>query len=310
MLRYGVVKQRGIGDIRFRYTDIASIARSQHGLISTRQLRELGLDAQAVRRRVAAARLHRVREGVFAVGHARLTASGRLFAAALSYGDEGTIGFRSATAHWALLADPGRSARIDVITMASHQRPGTKRHRMRLEPEDRTTRDGVPVTKPGRTLADLATAVPAPLLEKAVHEAQVRRLLTRSEIRRATRASANRAGGVHLRDLLLEVDPSQRIRSDLERRFLALAGQSHMPKPRTNHLVEIEGNLHEVDCAWPDRRIAVELDGGAVHSTPYARKRDARRDARFARAGWQVQRFGEGDLTDGAAEAWLRGIEH
>jgi very-short-patch-repair endonuclease len=254
---------------------------------------------------VGSSRLHLVRKGVFAVGHPRLTPPARLLAAALSYGNEATIGFRSATAHWALLADPGRGARIDVISMASHRRPGTNRHRIYVAPEQRTTRDGVPVTTVGRTLADLATVAPQPLLAKAVNEAQVRRLLTTSEIRRAADASANRPAGATLRALLSKIDPTQLVRSELERRFLALLNDTNMPPPRVNALVEIEQVLHEVDFSWPDRRLAFEIDGVGVHGTPLRHEADLERDARFTRAGWRVQRFSDVQVSEAPASVIL-----
>lgn len=284
---------------------IATLASRQHGLVALWQLVSRGVSARALRRRVRSGRLFEIHPGVFAVGHARLTEAARLLAAALAYGEQGTVGFRSAAAYRALLKDEDRAVPVAVIAPTGRQRVGTRLHRLTLRPGDRRWRDGVPVTTVGRTLADLATAVPTPLLEKAVHEAQVLQLLTPSEIRRAATASTHRPGGAHLRHLLSQVDPEQRVRSHLERRFLELVRQSRMPKPKTNHLVEIEGTLHEIDCAWPDLKIAVELDGAALHATPKARERDARRDARFARAGWETRRFGTDDLTSGAAAAWL-----
>lgn len=184
--------------------------------------------------------------------------------------------------------------------MASHRRPGTTRHRICLEPEDRTTRDGVPVTTVGRTLADLATVAPKPLLAKAVNEAQVRRLLTSSEIRRAHDASIKRPGGSHLRQLLYQIDPSQSIRSELERIFLALLKETNLPPPRVNTLIEVGRVLHQVDFSWSDRRLAVEVDGGEVHGTPQAHNADLERDARFTRAGWRVQRFSYAQVTEQA----------
>ncbi|TFV85668.1 DUF559 domain-containing protein [Blastococcus sp. CT_GayMR16] len=46
-----------------------------------------------------------------------------------------------------------------------------------------------------------------------------------------------------------------------------------------------------LDAAWPEAKIAVELDGAAFHSSPEARERDLRRDAALAALGWVVLRF-------------------
>jgi len=103
--------------------------------------------------------------------------------------------------------------------------------------------------------------------------------------------SIKRHGGAELRSLLAEVQPEPRLRSELERRFLALLARTSLPSPQVNVLIEVEGVLHEVDFVWPRHRVAVELDGRAFHDTPFAREVDHERDARFRRAGWQVQRF-------------------
>jgi very-short-patch-repair endonuclease len=46
-----------------------------------------------------------------------------------------------------------------------------------------------------------------------------------------------------------------------------------------------------LDAAWPDVKLAVELDGAAFHGSPEARERDLRRDAALAALGWVVLRF-------------------
>lgn|SRR5262245_1751979 len=65
---------------------IAEIATRQHGVLSVMQLHAAGADSSAIKRRVAAGRLHRVHRGVYAVGHARLSNEGRWMAAVLTSG--------------------------------------------------------------------------------------------------------------------------------------------------------------------------------------------------------------------------------
>jgi hypothetical protein len=45
---------------------LADVARRQHGVVSREQLRVLGLGDAAITQRLAAGRLHRVHQGVFA----------------------------------------------------------------------------------------------------------------------------------------------------------------------------------------------------------------------------------------------------
>jgi hypothetical protein len=51
---------------------IARLAEGQHTVVSLTQLNAVGLDKAAVRKRAAPGRLHRIYQGVYAVGHGRL----------------------------------------------------------------------------------------------------------------------------------------------------------------------------------------------------------------------------------------------
>jgi len=137
---------------------IAALAARQHGLIAAWQLRGLGVDDQATRRRVRSARLFAARPGVFAVGHVRLLESGRLLSAALAYGPGAVVSHRSALSSWRLARSGGR--RVDVIAMTGSERRGTRGHRVRVHPDDIADRDGVPITALGRT-GPLRTAPPS-----------------------------------------------------------------------------------------------------------------------------------------------------
>lgn len=54
---------------------LAVLAARQHGVVSMRQLAELGYSNGAVSRAVRSGRLHRALQGVYSVGHAGLTSS-------------------------------------------------------------------------------------------------------------------------------------------------------------------------------------------------------------------------------------------
>ena len=77
---------------------VAALAARQQGVVSIGQLRACGLGEGAIRLRVRRRRLLRLHHSVYAVGHARLTARGRLWAAVLACGaqDAGVISHRSA----------------------------------------------------------------------------------------------------------------------------------------------------------------------------------------------------------------------
>lgn len=80
-------------------------------------------------------------------------------------------------------------------------------------------------------------------------------------------------------------------------------------------------NMHllgrEVDFHWPDRQVAVEVDG--LHGRPWSVADDAGRDAALTAAGYVVLRFSDRDVYErgsavtartAAALAAGRGLRH
>ena len=76
--------------------------------------------------------------------------------------------------------------------------------------------------------------------------------------------------------------------------MLAFLDTHGIPQPATNVL--IEGT--EVDAAWREHRLVVELDGYAHHGTRDAFEADRRRDRKLIAAGWTVLRVTWRDLTE------------
>ena len=90
-------------------------------------------------------------------------------------------------------------------------------------------------------------------------------------------------------------------RSEMEERFLALCDHNGVPRPKVN--THIEGE--EVDFAWRDRRLIVEVDGYAYHRAPSTFESDRERDVMLVLAGWRVMRFTWTQLT--TRPAWVAG---
>jgi very-short-patch-repair endonuclease len=146
------------------------------------------------------------------------------------------------------------------------------------------------VTTVARTLVDLAGVLPGHALERAVHEAEVLRLLDVGAVHAAmARAPTSRGVGA-LRAILATASPGD-TRSELERRFLALCRDAALPAPRLNAHVALDDRLVEVDALWQRQRLVVELDGVAAHLTTRGFHEDRRRDAALAARGYQVVRL-------------------
>ena len=72
-------------------------------------------------------------------------------------------------------------------------------------------------------------------------------------------------------------------REELESRGLIWGSDFATEYPLRNSFI--------LDVAFPDKKIAVELDGEPFHSSPHARKRDARKNWVLKKMGWTLFRF-------------------
>lgn len=271
---------------------IAALAEAQYGVVSRRQLEELGLGG-GVRRRLAGGRLHVIHHGVYAVGHRRLARSGIWMAAVLACGPGAVLSHADAGALWALRPSARRLIDVSVPTRTRARRPGIAIHRPRgLGPEDVTTHDAIPCTSVARTLLDLATILPAHALARVCEQAEILRVLDMREVDALIARQPRRPGVPALRHALAHHAETGMTRSDLEARFRNLCLAAHLPLPAVNDFVELPKHPQpvEVDAIWRDRRLIVEVDGWETHGTRTAFERDRARDADLQEAGWRVLR--------------------
>jgi very-short-patch-repair endonuclease len=255
---------------------IVALAGRQHGRVAARQLRALKLDTRAIRRR---AWLVGLGDGVFQVGAIAGPRAVEM-AALLRHGDRSTISDRAAAACWELrAARPGEPVDVTVPTDVT-ARPGVRKHRRALRPDERTVHDGLRITTPARTIADLSASLPAVELQRLIEEAERKRLATRAEL------AVYGHGRPKLRAALAAHHEPRLTRSEAERRLLELIRAAGLPAPMTN--VRVSGM--EVDFLWPARRLIVEVDGWEYHGPRPAFERDRRRDGRLLAAGYRVLR--------------------
>jgi hypothetical protein len=267
---------------------IAALAARQHGVVAHRQLMRLGLSRSAIQHRLRAGRLHRVHRGIYAVGHARVSVHGRSMAAVLACGTGAVLSHRSAASHWGLR--PSARPVSDVTAPGRSRRPrrGIALHLVRdLDPRDRDTEDGIPVTTVARTLLDLAEVVRLPDLERAVEAAERLRLFDLRAVEDTMARNRGRRGLRPLHQALEAYRPLPDTRLELERRFLDLCREVGLPPPSVN--VMLAGL--EVDFAWQDARLVVEMDSRTYHMTRAAFERDRIRDASLQLAGYRVLRI-------------------
>ncbi|MFN8160971.1 MAG: type IV toxin-antitoxin system AbiEi family antitoxin domain-containing protein [Solirubrobacterales bacterium] len=270
-----------------------SLAKRQHGVVSRRQLLELGLDSAAIVHRVATGRLHRVHRGVYAVGRPELSREGRWMAAVLRCGAGAVLSHGSAAEAWGFAPGAGRTRtgreRIEVSVDAGRgpRAPGIRVHRRRRLPgEHLRTLSGVPLTSPLLTLVDISARLSLSRLERAVGEADKLGLLSSAALRSSLGRFQGRPGVARL-CRLLDRDTFAVTDSELERRFLAILRDANLPAPETGRVL----NGFRVDFFWADLGLVVETDGLRYHRTPAQQARDRIRDQAHTRAGLTALRF-------------------
>jgi very-short-patch-repair endonuclease len=246
---------------------IAELARRQHGVVALAQLLAAGITHREVWRRVQSGRLHRIHRGVYAVGHPALGRKGIWLAAVLACGEGAALSHQSAAQHSRMLplsANP-RPVQVTVPgTGGRRKRHGITVHRSTtITPNEIVRRDGIPTTKPARTLADLRPALP----------------------RRQWEAALDRARSLHLPvGDLAATDPA---RSHLERAFTALCRRHRLPPPEVN----VPIGPFTVDFLWPAERLVIETDGWEAHRDRAAFEADRARDAELKLRGYDIVRF-------------------
>jgi hypothetical protein len=209
-------------------------------VVTTEQLRKLGLASGTIAYRAQTGRLHPIHRGVYAVGHPRLEAKGLWMAAVLAAGKGAVLASLSAAALWRI--SRWTPDEIFVLAPGKHRRRTdfrlqTCRH---LDKQDVTYEHGIPVTTVARTLVDLTEILHAPQLANVIHEAAYRKRFNE----RATRAAMARANGRAQLERLehaleLNARGSAGTRSALEDEFLAQARAAGLPEPEIN--VKVDG---------------------------------------------------------------------
>ena len=168
--------------------------------------------------------------------------------------------------------------------------------RVHRSPVDGVRRDGIPVTRPSRTLADLAGVVGGDALEEAVDDVLCRRLCQLEELRggrsRALRAVLDAWNGNGLPDGVAEM---RVVRS------LLAAG---LPQPVRQHEIHRNGELvARVDLVYPEHRLAIELDWFRWHAGRGPFRSDRLRRNRIEAAGWRLLETAPEDIDALSREA-------
>jgi len=272
------------------------LATRQHGVVARTQLLGLGYSDDAMLEWANTGRLHRLHQGVYAVGHRRLTWHSRCWA--------GVLGAEANEVNevvWPAVASHGSAAylwglyryapeRIDVTAPIRRRakREFVVHFSSILVPEDRGEREGLRVTSVARTLMDLAIRARPEQLDRLLERAEERGLLDLREVEAVlSRAGGHRGRGRLRRSLALYQPDPAFTRSRFEKQFRRLVIRAGIPTPSMN----FSAHGYELDAYWPELRFAVELDLFETHGSRAAFERDRLRHEELKLVGIEMIRI-------------------
>ena len=211
-------------------------------------------------------------------------------AAVLACGKGALLSGRSAAHLLGLLK--GNPPSPEVTTRTERRVKGVRTRRSRRAQVRGTKWKRIPVTTVPQTLVDLAAVLDREELALACHEAGVRHRTTPRQVMAILDRHRSARGAARLRAVML--GDAKVTLSALERRFLKVLREVHLPQPETNR----PAGGRRVDCRWPDRRLTVELDGYRYHHSRHAWEQDRRREREARARGDEFRRYTYGDVFE------------
>ncbi len=276
---------------------IAHLARNQHALVALQQVRALGGERRHLDRRVRAGTLEQVNHHVYRIAGCVPTWEQQVLASVLGAGPGAIASHATAAALWDLEGFRRRGRGELSIPRGRYHRPADARchESTDLERCQVILRDGIPTTDLGRTLLDLGRYHNVARLRRIVEDARRRHrveweVVIGTLVRHARRG---RHGVRRLRNVIaLDVDRREVTDSDFELLVLALLAERGVPTPVLHHRVYVGDVLvAELDLAWPDRKVAVELNGRLHREVAEVWERDHLKLVELQALGWHVLPF-------------------
>jgi very-short-patch-repair endonuclease len=287
------------------------LARRQLGLVTADQAGRLGIAHDAILRRVDAQLLERLHAGVYRRTWSPKTFEQSCLAACLAAGPHRAVlsGKAAARVHgWPV----GLSVSVPEIVLPH----GTRFRGGQFGSEVTVRQARRPfasqpwltgrIATVSSTLCTMAADTDRLTLARCLDHALVNRTVSVAALLKdiADRPSARFTGRKGLvAELAKRADGRARRRSLNERRVNGWLRELGVRSARPNFVVQTPHGGIEVDFAWPDRQVALEVSPFHTHGSEQKQKRDAVRRRALVAAGWRVIEAVDDDITTAAAFA-------
>jgi very-short-patch-repair endonuclease len=268
----------------------------QLGLITLEQTVECGISSRTRERRCASGEWDRphprvYRSRAYAVSHEQ-----RLLAATLSAGPHAAVSHHAAASFLHVERFHSGLVELSVQEHRSITLRGCLQHRIAdLTPADVTMVGPIPVTVHARTLVDLGAVARPWLVRRALEQWLREGHVTVAEVRATLErvARRGRAGAGVLREILdtraLALSASD---GDAEVVLAEALQAMGAPAPVYHFLIPAGlGQVFEIDFAYPEAMLLVEVDGYSTHTTREAFESDPMRDNWLVDRGYMVRRY-------------------
>ncbi len=271
----------------------------QAGVISRDQALRAGLTDRQVDHRIHTGEWLRVHPSVYRLAVVVPSAESSVRAASLWLGPTAALTGMAAGWWWELLDEP--PATWEFTSRRSHpdRRLGVRTTRTFVDPSDLTRHRSLPTIS--RPLATLRSAIQLERLQPGrgitlIDRVKQRRLVDQRDLERAFRRNAGTWGTRAMRRLLDRT--GDRAHSELERLAVRLLRDAGITGFVVNWRTTLSsGRPVELDIAFRQRRLAIELDGYAYHSSPESHRSDLHRANDLMADGWVIRRFTYADLV-------------
>ena len=269
---------------------LGPVLQRQDGLVTLAQAVDLGVSARTVQRRVRAKEWRRVLPRVFLVAGHPDTDAVRVRAAGLWIGAHGAIS-GPAAAWWHKML-PTAPPVVDVTVPREHAprpHPEVRLRRRTLSHLDLVGVNRLWLTDRPLTALETAAAIPdgSAFLDRALQRHVSFPRIYRAYCRNLGSRGSARAGA-------LLVAAADRADSAAERRAVALLRAAGI----TGWVLGHPFGPYRIDIAFPEARVAVEIDGWAWHMDVDRFRADRHKGNALVRGRWDLLRFTWHDLTN------------
>jgi len=190
------------------------------------------------------------------------------------------------------------AATVDLIHENRHRLPGIHTRGDRIEEDEITVVNGVPVTTPARTVLDLGCWYPTTSAVAAIDALARATEVKAADVELLAQRYGGRRGIARARLALTLFDAGAQSPKETWLRLLLI--EAGLRRPQTQiPVLDRYGNVFAyLDMGWEDVKVAVEYDGDQHRSDPHQYKWDIRRSEKLQSLGWIVIRVVAGNKPD------------